>query len=222
MKCPHCLESYHDFYEVILVGNDTNGNWGIISRKCPSCDRIILALGNGKITSVGGRHSFEFIKEERLIYPRSQSRVPLSKDIPEEFAQEYREACSILADSSRASAAISRRCLFRLLREKAHVKSSNLANAIQEVIDSGNLPPYLAETINDVKKISNFAAHPIKSERTGEVVDIEPGEADWNLDVLESLFNFYFVQPAIIRKKREILNLKLKETDRKGTKKPNA
>ena len=61
--------------------------------------------------------------------------------------------------------------------------------------------------------------HPIKSERPGEVVDVEPGEADWNLDVLEALFNYYFVQPATIKKKQEILNLKLKEVDKKGMKK---
>ena len=32
-------------------------------------------------------------------------------------------------------------------------------------------------------------------------------------------FNYYFVQPATIKKKREFLNLKLKEVDKKGMKK---
>jgi len=218
MKCPHCLESFHDFYEVILVGNDAQGDWGIISRRCPSCERVILVLANGKISSVGGRNLIEAIKNERLIYPRAPSRTPLSKEIPDEFAREYREACFILADSPRSSAALSRRCLQRLLREKAHVKPSNLANEIQEVINSGSLPPYIAESINDIQKISNFVAHPIKSERTSEVVDVEAGEADWNLDVLETLFHFYFVQPSVIKKKREMLNLRLKDADKKGLK----
>ena len=219
MKCPHCLESFHDFYEVIPVGNDASGDWGVISRKCPSCERVVLVLGSGKIGSIGGRHILEYIKDERLIYPRAPSRVPLSKEVPDEFAREYREACTVLADSPKASAALSRRCLQRLFRGKANIKPSNLANEIQEVIDSGSLPPYIAESINDVRNIGNFAAHPIKSERPGEIVDVEPGEADWNLDVLEALFNFYFVQPAIIKRKREILNLKLKEVDKKGMKK---
>lgn len=219
MKCPHCLESFHDFYEVIPVGNDASGDWGVISRKCPSCERVVLVLGSGKIGSIGGRHILECIKDERLIYPRAPSRVPLSKEVPEEFAKEYREACVVLADSPKASAALSRRCLQRLLRGKANVKPSNLTNEIQEVLDSRSLPPYIAESIDDVRNIGNFAAHPIKSERPSEIVDVEPGEADWNLDVLEALFNFYFVQPAIIKKKREILNLKLKEVDKKGLKK---
>ena len=31
----------------------------------------------------------------------------------------------------------------------------------------------------------NFAAHPIKSMHTGEVIEVEPGEAEWLLDTLE-------------------------------------
>ena len=161
----------------------------------------------------------ESVKGERLIYPRTTSRVPLPKEVPEEFAEVYREACVVLSDSPKASAALSRRCLQHLLREEAHVKQSNLTNEIQEMIDSGSLPPYIVEAIDAVRKIGNYTAHPIKSERTGEIVDVEPGEADWNLDVLEALFNYYFVQPATIKRKREILNLKLKEVDKRGMKK---
>jgi hypothetical protein len=40
---------------------------------------------------------------------------------------------------------------------------------------------------------------------------VEPGEAEWNLDVLESLFDFYFVQPALHAKRKAALNPKLKE-----------
>jgi hypothetical protein len=32
-----------------------------------------------------------------------------------------------------------------------------------------------------------------------------------NLDVLEALFDFYFVQPELLKKKREALNAKLKK-----------
>jgi hypothetical protein len=50
---------------------------------------------------------------------------------------------------------------------------------------------------------------PIKSESTGDVVDVEPGEAEWNLDTLEGLFDHYFVQPALLAEKRDKLNAKL-------------
>jgi hypothetical protein len=61
------------------------------------------------------------------------------------------------------------------------------------------------------KNIGNFAAHPVKSKSTSEIVDVEVEEAEWNLDVLELLFDFYYVQPARIAQKREALNAKLGE-----------
>jgi hypothetical protein len=42
---------------------------------------------------------------------------------------------------------------------------------------------------------------------------VEPGEAEWTLDVLEILFDFYFVQPARLKAKRDALNKKLAEAD---------
>ena len=91
------------------------------------------------------------------------------------------------------------------------MRPGNLAEEIQQVIDSGKLPSSLAESVDAIRNIGNFAAHPMKSKTSGEILPVEPGEAEWNLDVLESLFDFYFVQPQIIRKKREALNQKLKD-----------
>lgn len=122
---------------------------------------------------------------------------------------DYREAASVLADSPKASAALSRRCLQHVLREKAGVKPQDLAKEIDEVIASGKLPSHLAEAIDAVRNIGNFAAHPIKSTSSGEVLPVEPGEAEWNLDVLDGLFDFFFVQPELLKKRRAALNSKL-------------
>jgi hypothetical protein len=63
-----------------------------------------------------------------------------------------------------------------------------------------------------MRNIGNFAAHPNKSKSSGEVVPVELHEAEWNLDVLESLFDFYFVQPARAKARRDALNKKLADT----------
>lgn len=86
-----------------------------------------------------------------------------------------------------------------------------MAQEIQEALDSGHLPSHLAESLDAIRNIGNFAAHPIKSKSTREVVPVEPGEAEWNLEVLEALFDFFFVQPARLRKKRDALNKKLSD-----------
>jgi Domain of unknown function (DUF4145) len=97
------------------------------------------------------------------------------------------------------------------LIEQRGVKQGNLINEIKEVVESGKLPADLAEALDAVRVIGNFAAHPIKSTNTGEIVDVEPGEAEWLLETLESLFEFYFVRPAVLQAKRDSLNAKLKE-----------
>jgi uncharacterized protein DUF4145 len=76
-------------------------------------------------------------------------------------------------------------------------------------LDQRTLPSHIAEAIDAVRNIGNFAAHPLKSTSTGEILPVEPEEAEWNLDVLETLFDFYFVQPDILQKKRAALNQKL-------------
>jgi hypothetical protein len=89
------------------------------------------------------------------------------------------------------------------------VKKGNLADEIQEVIDGGKLPSDLNDSIDAVRNIGNFAAHPMKSQQSGEIVDVGPNEADWTLDVLEELFDFLFIRPAQRQKKKDALNVKL-------------
>jgi hypothetical protein len=145
------------------------------------------------------------------VRPRVANRPAPPKEVPDEFAADYREASLVFADSPKSSAALSRRCLQHILRETVKVKPGNLADEIQSVIDSKSLPSHLVESLDAIRNIGNFAAHPIKSKSSGEVLDVEPGEAEWNLDVLESLFDFYFVQPTELKRKRDTLNAKLKE-----------
>lgn len=153
-----------------------------------------------------------------MCYPKTSARVPLPPEVTEQFANDYLEACATMADSPKASAALSRRCLQNLLREKAGVKQSDLANEIQQVIDQGKMPSHLLESLDAIRNIGNFATHPIKSRSSGEIIGIEPGEAEWNLDVLEALFDYFFVQPAILQKKRASLNKKLQEAGKPNMK----
>jgi len=153
-----------------------------------------------------------------MFYPKAPARAPLPAEVPQNFAEDYTEACLVLADSAKSSAALSRRCLQKLLRDHVHVKPGNLDNEIQQVLDSGKLPTDLAEAIDAVRVIGNFAAHPIKSTNTGEIIDVEPGEAEWQLDTLEVLFDFYFVRPEALKKKRDALNVKLAEAGKPALK----
>lgn len=60
--------------------------------------------------------------------------------------------------------------------------------------------------------MGNFAAHPVKDLNTGELVEVEPGEAEWTFQVLEELLAFYFVELPKSKARRDALNEKLKNT----------
>ena len=225
MKCPHCLVSFHDswsrwFWDPTDVGKviafDRETGFGFSSTTCPSCKKLIFEL-NQLPRQTPSKPSSKEIKT--IVYPKASAR-PVADEVDEKFATDFREACLVIGDSEKASAALSRRCLQNLLREKAGTTAKDLAKQIQEVLDSGKLPSHLGEAIDAVRAIGNFAAHPVKSTSTGEVIDVEPGEAEWNLDTLEGLFDFYFVQPAQLAKKRDALNKKLKDAGKPPLKEP--
>jgi hypothetical protein len=145
-----------------------------------------------------------------FIYPRVSTRPTPPIEVTPAITQDYVEAALVISDSPKASAALSRRCLQSVLVEKGGVPPKiDLSKQIDHVLANGKLPTYLSESIDAVRNIGNFAAHPIKSTASGQILDVEPGEAEWTLDVLDSLFDFYYVQPAVLQKKLDALNTKL-------------
>jgi len=147
--------------------------------------------------------------QTRLLYPLGSSRPPVLAEVPSHIAEDYNEACLVLPFSPKASAALSRRCLQAVLREAGGSTKNDLVEQIEEVLP--NLPSHLQKSLDAVRNTGNFAAHPIKSKSTGTIFDVEPGEAEWNLDTLEALFDFYYVQPKILEEKRKALDKKLKD-----------
>lgn len=217
MKCPHCLVEVNPNFKEEYLGNDSQGFYSVYYMNCPNpnCKKLIIDFAKGN-QGQKGYNTNSIIRIDEItsrisINPLSSKRPPAPPIVDKIFSEDYKEACLILPFSPKASAALSRRCLQSILREKANVKKADLSKEIQEVIDSNKLPSHLAESIDAIRNIGNFAAHPVKSNSTGEIVEVEFGEAEWLLDVLEALFDFYFVQPENLRLKREELNKKLSD-----------
>jgi len=199
MKCPHCRIAFHDSPRRLVLGTDSDGNWLIEGRKCPECQKeiymMICSLG---VSSAAGRVDYleSQVRTKYLVRPKGISRQPPPTDVPPAIASDYNEAALVLADSPKASAALSRRCLQHFLRDVAKITASDLSREIDEIIASGVLPSNISDELDKVRIIGNFAAHPNKSTSTGVILGVEPGEAEWNLEVLEDLFDFYFVRLA--------------------------
>jgi hypothetical protein len=211
MKCPHCLVTIHPAPKRVYLGQFREGHWIAETVGCPACGSPIVKLGYGGGWT-GGDLLIQQVHSSFLAHPRSSGRAPIPPEVDDkDVIADYSEACAVLPISPKASAALSRRCLQHILRTKTRAKPGNLNDEIQEAIDKQLLPSHLLESIDAVRQIGNFAAHPIKSTSSGEILPVEPGEAEWNLDVLEGMFDFHFVQPALTAKKRAQLNLKLQE-----------
>jgi len=210
VKCPHCDLGIH---ESLLRGNGVlalpNGHvWTIQGQLCPECKQPIVYLESQKPLTHG---QFSTPVPRFLAYPRKSKPRPLAPEVPEPYRKYFDDAVAVLDQSPMASAALSRRNLQAVLRDKAGAKKRDLADQIDEIVGSGALPSHINESLHAVRVIGNFAAHPMKSASTGEIVEVEAGEAEWDLDVLESLFDFYFVQPALTAKRKAELNKKLKD-----------
>jgi hypothetical protein len=212
MKCPYCLlEIFDDSRFVSLCHAEKVGYaWGISYQLCPNCKNIIVDLVYGPGFSEDFNPMIIPIPETYTrIWPKESTRSTCPLEVPKKYANDYMESCLVLTDSPKASAALSRRCLQSLMRDEAGSKPDTLFNEIQKAIDKEMYPSYIRELLDTVRVVGNFATHPIKNQNTGEITEVEPVEAELLLDVLESLFDFYFVQPAVRKRQKDRINEKL-------------
>lgn len=197
MKCPHCLIAIHVDFRDITIGRDNEGIWTAYAANCPACKNLVIALGCNS-------------QKPSFVRPFGFTRL-CPPEVPNKYADDFKEACCVLSYSSKASAALSRRCLQLMLRDEAKCKHGNLSNEISEAIDKKGLPSHITDILDAIRNIGNFAAHPTKDTNTGEIIDVESEEADLCLDILESLFDYYFVAPATTMQRKSKLNEKLKQ-----------
>lgn len=215
LTCPYCRVAFRSIWQETNLGSDPDGFWVLRRTSCANCERFIVMLQRFEPLKPappgGGDQPPPKLRDERMVHPKTVARTEIPPGVPKGIVKDYGAACKVLADSPEASAALSRRCLQNLLVEKAGVTKKDLADQIEEVLTSKQLPSRLADDLHAVRVIGNFGAHPIKSKSTGEIVDVEPGEAEWNLEVVEGLLQHYYVEEERAKQRRAAMNQKLKD-----------
>lgn len=229
MKCPHCHLGISIEWDEIETWktkdfNVTGNGQEVAYGQCPECEEFIFVLRTGKYTSrkLEGGTIYSSVEDfsEEFLYPKYAFK-DVEPEVPEKYKKEYLEAHSVLNMSPKASAALSRRLLQNILREELEINASSLAGEIDTFINLSGTPSYLAEAVDAIRNVGNFAAHPSKDINTGEVVDVEPGEAEWLIEVIESVFDFVFVQPKRLEERKARLNKKLKSIGKPKMKSKN-
>lgn len=214
IKCPHC--SMGTAVEFDTLGaqymhnrvNNPDTRYSIDYGHCqnPGCGLLIVRLkeeGEGRPLAA------------RYVIPRSRAAMKFS-DVPPELVKDYEQANAVFDASPEASAALARRCLQRVIREHMGVKAPRLYDEIKAVADSGSVPRHLAEGLNKIMEIGGLATHPAHDEQKGVIVDVSRDEAEWTLEVLESLFKHCFVDPAEFERRTQRLRENLDRTDCQG------
>jgi hypothetical protein len=212
IKCPHCsvtvnlpqeheAEWHEDEDEIEGAG------YAITYGHCPSCENLVIQFISGKYNVYGSTLQLNETSRE-IIYPKYSSRN-VEPEASDRFKKDFLEASAVLSISPKASAALSRRILQDIFHEELGIKKRNLEKEIEEFIQRTDVPAYLSEAVDAVRNIGNFAAHPLKNTNTGEIVEVEAGEAEWLLEVNEALFDFVFVQPKRLAERKTNLNAKL-------------
>lgn len=206
MQCPNCKKEIFAIKHESTRGYRNNikdeNVYRFDIKECPSCCQIFLEKVSVDFDDWGD--------DNELIYPFvKQKKLPT--EVPRDYQCDLIEAQKIINLSPKASAALSRRLLQKIFHSKLNIKKGNLLQEIDAFISDEKTPSYLADAVDAIRHIGNFAAHPMKYQNSGEIVDVEAGEAEWLLEVLESLLDFVFVQPIKLQKRRDQLNEKLKE-----------
>ena len=147
--------------------------------KCPNCGKYtIQAKGLGaKVLDV-----------DTLIHPKSFAKQ-FPDYVPEAIRNDYEEACAIVNLSPKASATLSRRCLQGMIRDFWEIKESNLSKAIGKL--EGQIPAAQWKVIDGVRRIGNIGAH--MENDINLIVDIEPGEAEKLLKLIEHLIEQWYI-----------------------------
>jgi hypothetical protein len=196
------------FFE-LDVGETSEGRLGlqVNGRRClnEDCNRAWVSVNLYEGAYVGGNFRGKAILDRWQLRPDSLAK-PQPTAVPAPLASDYYEACKIRDLSPKASATLSRRCLQGMIRDFCGIKARTLhleIEALKEVVNEGKSPPGVTietmDAIDAVRSIGNIGAH--MEADINVIVDVDPGEAQDLIELIELLFEEWYVARET-RKKR--------------------
>lgn len=189
-------------FTILQIGETKAGNVGVAASaiRCTNstCNQLSLSVGlqNYRITSYGVGRSGEIFASWNL-RPESLAK-PQPDYIPKALREDYFEACLIRDKSPKAAATLARRCLQGMIRDFCNISKGTLAKEIEELrsrVESDSAPrgvePEDVQAIDEVRSVGNIGAHMEKD--IDLIIDVEPGEAQALIELVEMLFEEWYV-----------------------------
>ena len=115
------------------------------------------------------------------------------------------------------SAVLARRILADLLGRYAELQQFSLTTRIDNFIADTTRPRDLRENLHYLREIADFSAHTQTDDQLMPL-DIDRDEAEWTLDIVERLFDYFIVAPDRDRKLRTGMDEKIEKAIRRPIK----
>lgn len=201
-QCPHC-----GHHTTITGSNYKENEFGLTIENadgpkllysyyivCPNeeCNKFTLTsiLFDSQYDVYEGTWQHFDLKERKRwrLVPNSFAKV-FPTYIPKSIIKDYEEACSIIEDSPKASATLSRRCLQGMIRDFWQVKGATLFKEIESIKDK--IDPLTWQSIDATRKIGNIGAHMEKD--INFIIDVDDKEAQALVRLIEVLIKDWYI-----------------------------
>jgi hypothetical protein len=197
MRCPFCSSLTADDWQTAGMISGTGKDFTSLSidwMRCanPECEQTVVRMREVQYRVVNGQPTSS--PTEWIARPRGGIR-PIDPLVPEPLRTDYLEAAAILDLSPRMSAALSRRVLSDLLGRYAQRDEDNLTAKIERFTEDPSHPPRLRENLQRLPKGGDE-----------EPNSVDHDEAEWMLDLLDRLFDYFIVDPARDEQMRASVN----------------
>jgi hypothetical protein len=240
--CPHCtraqtvVDAKYDKspYHISIAGLD-EGSVSIVTHAvgCSNIECLKLTLEVWVQRDLGARHDYKLAStivdgSYCQVLPRAGGKTQ-PEYIPAPLREDYLEACLIRDASPKAAATLVRRCLQGMIRDFAAISKRTLDDeikALRAAVDNSSAPDGVThdsvDAIDAVRSIGNIGAHMERD--INLIVDVEPGEAQMLIELVELLFDEWYVarhkrqarlvaiQQLAADKKQELADLKAGST----------
>jgi len=210
--CPHCgtpqavvNEKRKSYIQRLFLDGQAEGKLAVatlaIGCSAQGCEKhtVHILLGESEYKNSqwrlvdGGSVYFN-----QPIFPQGAAK-PQPDFIPQPLRDDYREACLIRDLSPKAAATLVRRCLQGMIRDFTGIAKGRLIDeirALRTAVDEGKAPEGVSldsiDAIDAVREIGNIGAHMEKD--IDIIVEVDPGEAQLLIDLVEMLFEEWYVQ----------------------------
>lgn len=164
--------------------------WTIQVIRCPNpaCKKLTITASLCHVVREPRGRTYKPVAHHRLLPRGTAKRFP--DYIPAAIRSDYEEAVLIRDLSPKASATLARRCLQGMIRDFWNVEGKrDLYQEIEAI--KHRVDPSTWRAIDAVRSVGNIGAHMERD--VGLIVDVDPGEAERLILLLETLLKEWYV-----------------------------